>query len=190
MLLMTMNTHYFLAIGLPEAARQQIEDKKAMLQAAFPFKKWVHPQDYHLTLAFLGNAPEEQRSELTAILDNALYNTEKFTLNIDKLGVFGNEASPRIFWLGVDENPSLFRLQENVYAYCKQAGFTLEKRPFHPHMTLARKWAGQERFQADRLALESPFTEEMVSFDVSQFSLFQTHLNKEPKYEAIYTKKL
>lgn len=186
---MNTNTHYFIAIGLPEDVRHKVETERNKLKQAFPFKKWVHPQDYHITLAFLGAATEEQRSELTAILNEDTYDIDSFTLNINKLGVFGSQDSPRIFWLGVEENSTLHRLRENVYEKCKKAGFTLETRPFHPHITLARKWAGSEKFSHDMLMSKFTLAEANPSFQVEQFSLFQTHLNKEPKYEAIYTKK-
>ncbi|MCE4051290.1 MULTISPECIES: RNA 2',3'-cyclic phosphodiesterase [Bacillaceae] len=186
---MNTNTHYFIAIGLPEAVRLEVEAVRGKLKEAFPFKKWVHPQDYHITLAFLGAATEEQKSELITILNEDSYDIDHFTLNIDKLGVFGSQDSPRIFWLGLENHPSLHQLRENIYIKCKKAGFTLETRPYHPHITIARKWAGTERFRQNMLNSQNPFSDAKPSFQVEQFSLFQTHLNKEPKYEAIYTKK-
>ena len=35
-----------------------------ILKIAFPFKKWLHPADYHITMAFLGHAsePDAKRS--------------------------------------------------------------------------------------------------------------------------------
>lgn len=61
-------------------------------------------------------------------------------IEIGGLNIFGSPKSPRIFWAQVNEVEPLFHLQEIVHKMCLAAGFTLETRPYHPHITLARKW--------------------------------------------------
>lgn len=72
-----------------------------------------------------------------------------------------------------------------MFAACGKAGFQLETRPFRPHITLARKWIGDEPFQTGMLErLWGELQPEPLQFEASEVVLYQTNLNKTPKYEA------
>ncbi len=149
-----------------------------------PFKTWVHPQDLHITLAFLGNAPEAKIKAANEVIEAALNNTPAFKLEINQLGTFGRKDSPRIFWAGLEKSTQLNEVREKVFSACIAAGFTLETRPFSPHITMARKWAGEEGFQAGQLDAVNPFKKELT-FQAERVVLYKTHLGKSPKYEPI-----
>ncbi|MFS0636701.1 RNA 2',3'-cyclic phosphodiesterase [Mesobacillus foraminis] len=176
--------HYFYALALPDEAKECLSAAGKELQEQFPFKRWVHPLDLHITLAFLGNAPEVK---LNASIKNleATLNPGKFSLQIEKLGVFGKMDSPRIFWAGVNHEPKLNDARDQVYASCKASGFQLETRPFKPHITLARKWAGNEPFSPQLLEMKNPFLKDPVLLSGDKVVLYKTNLGKEPKYEPV-----
>jgi len=183
---MSIEPHYFIAINLPNWMKEHIAAAKQELIHQFPFQKWVHPEDYHLTLAFLGRSSANQLQLLADRLDKNLCGSEAFSLQIEQLGVFGNYAKPRVFWLGVKEEKKLTSLRNKVYDECEKVNFKLETRPFHPHITLARKWADQP-FSIGALQQKNPFVHKELSFSVHSIEIFQTHVNKEPKYEKIHT---
>ena len=118
----------------------------------------MHHQDHHITLAFLGSASEEQ---LQASLRNveSMLECSAFSLAINHLGIFGKEDAPRIFWAGVHDEPRLKQVRGMVYKACQLSGFTLETRAFNPHITLARKWAGDLPFNQQMLEKDNPFME-------------------------------
>lgn len=177
--------HYFIAIPIPEKIRQQIKSNLGEIKKYSPFKKWVEPIDYHLTLAFLGDVPKEKLHTICVLLEQKMKDLDPFPLEIDKFGVFGAIEKPRIFWLGVKEQKQLLSLQQIVYNLCIKAGVVLEKRAFHPHITLARKWDGNSSFLNPSIHQWFP-SQEPLLFTVDTIHLFQTHLDNIPKYVPIY----
>ncbi|WP_078379345.1 RNA 2',3'-cyclic phosphodiesterase [Sutcliffiella halmapala] len=176
---MSLHTHYFLAVPLPESLINRFSMYIKDLQQDFGFSRWVHPEDLHITLAFLGVINDEDQKRLTNEMRKIAQNYQPFTLKLKDLGTFGNPQAPKIFWHGVENSESLSSLREQLYKACEALDFSLDQRRFHPHITLARKWKGVA-FSEDNL-IESQVKSE--SFVVSEFILYETHLNKLPKYE-------
>ena len=81
------------------------------------------------------------------------------------------------------------QLQQKVHEQCLEAKFLLDKRKYHPHLTLARKWTGQEPFQKNSLALHNPFLEP-ISFQAEEVVLYTVNKDARPKYEPVTTFKL
>ncbi|MGK0537230.1 RNA 2',3'-cyclic phosphodiesterase, partial [Bacillus sp. 'calajunan'] len=97
----------------------------------------------HITLSFLGSATEEQLEGIKNGLQT-LTETQELAFPLQGFSTFGMEDRPRIFWSKVSENYDLLQLQKQVHAMCEGNGFSLEARPNHPHITVARKWVGEE----------------------------------------------
>jgi RNA 2',3'-cyclic 3'-phosphodiesterase len=184
---MSEKTHYFLAVRLPDSIKAKLAEEREQLQKNFHFQRWVHEQDYHITLAFLGFAEDNQLIAIEKLVPEFIKEEKASTLSISHLGTFGMKTSPRIFWVGMNESHELQNLRNKVYTACEQAGFQLEKRPFHPHITLARKWNGEEEFNLDLLKSQTPFLEESLSFQATDVVLYKTNLLQTPKYENLIT---
>lgn len=179
---MVSNKHYFYALKLPLPIKLKLQELCTELKGDLSFKSWVHHEDYHVTLAFLGNAPEEPLQTSIGLLREAVSALSTFPLTIHHLGVFGKEDSPRIFWAGLEKENQLFELRNQVYKACGEAGFTLETRPFHPHITLARKWTGDDPFSMERIRKT-----DLLHFDAAEVVLYETNIEKVPKYEVKQT---
>lgn len=95
----------------------------------------VPAEKIHLTLAFLGEVPAER---FRGVLDAAAaVPPASFDLRIDRLGAFRRS---RVAWAGTTRlHPALAALQAALESELRERGFTLEERPFAPHVTLARK---------------------------------------------------
>ncbi len=57
---MEQQTHYFFAVKLPEETKLILKSHIEKLKGILPFGRWVHHEDLHITLAFLGHAPVEK----------------------------------------------------------------------------------------------------------------------------------
>lgn len=182
---MERETHYFWAVRIPDDVKQTIYDELMKVKPVFQFKRWVDLHDYHITLAFLGSVKPQQLTTVIGLVGDAIKEQKAFMLDIEGLNVFGAQKSPRIFWGAVNAVDQLFQLQEIVHKMCLVAGFTLETRPYHPHITLARKWEGTEEFKMDDLVTYNPFREKGLSFQVSEIVLYKSNLEKTPKYDSI-----
>lgn len=181
---MNNQTHFFYAVKIPEDVKLTMKNICEKLKETIPFKRWVHHEDLHITLAFLGNAPTEKLVAADQYVREAIHGLKPFELQINNLGIFGKEESPRIFWADTQESSELKLLRNKVFIACEQAGFQLETRPFRPHITLARKWVGENPLYKDLLTVWKEVQKEPLTFTASELVLYQTHLEKTPKYEA------
>ena len=68
---MSHQTHYFWAVKLPDAIKQTIHDELNNVQPIFQFQRWVHRDDYHITLAFLGAADSQRLQTAINLVVNA-----------------------------------------------------------------------------------------------------------------------
>jgi RNA 2',3'-cyclic 3'-phosphodiesterase len=183
MISIMQQTHFFFAVKIPEETKLLIKEKCDKLKEILPFSTWVHHEDLHITLAFLGNAPSEKLSNAVDNVTAALSGTNGFQLEMNKLGIFGKEESPRIFWLNTKDSNKLEAVRKKVFTACTEAGFQLESRPFKPHITLARKWKGDQHFHKKLLDVWVELQPEPLLFNINEVVLYQTHLDKTPKYE-------
>ncbi|MBS4222802.1 RNA 2',3'-cyclic phosphodiesterase [Lederbergia citrea] len=182
--------HYFFALSLPDEVKESLREISNQLQKKYPFKNWVHHEDYHITLAFLGRAAEKQLLEAIHRTKQALCDFPAFPLSVGGIGVFGSNKAPRILWADTGHSDALKELQQLTYDCCTAAGFHLEKRPFKPHITLARKWMGEQSFIKDEL---KQYAEEFfpnIECLAMEAVVYQTHPERIPKYEKIESFKL
>ncbi|RDI44330.1 RNA 2',3'-cyclic phosphodiesterase [Falsibacillus pallidus] len=89
--------HYFIAVSLPKEVKQFLKQWCQEIKNPFPFKKWVHWEDYHLTLAFLGEVPERQLLKVKENVAKAIAGYSDLPASLADLGVFGKQDSPRVF---------------------------------------------------------------------------------------------
>jgi len=91
----------------------------------------------HLTMAFIGNASPSRVAKLREVGSNAADFASPFTLVLDRIGAFHKQE---IAWIGTARpDPKIQALADHLSALLTDAGFELEPRPFHPHVTLARR---------------------------------------------------
>ncbi|WP_018664033.1 RNA 2',3'-cyclic phosphodiesterase [Heyndrickxia acidiproducens] len=175
-----MADHYFYAVYLEAPVKDELQEIMPGLKKTLPFTKWVHRDDWHITLAFLGAADEGQLAKTNRAIVEGTENYPCFSLTLDRLGTFGKKTEPRIFWAGTARSEPLLALQKKIYRHCMNAGFQLDKKPFNPHITLARKWRGNDPFHTTALEniIKTP-----VSFPVTRIVLYRTYPDRTPKYE-------
>ncbi|WP_332633816.1 RNA 2',3'-cyclic phosphodiesterase [Halalkalibacter flavus] len=174
-----MQTHYFLAVPLPSTLKRKIVE--SISRKDFPFKRWVHEKDLHLTLVFLGSCTQEQLKQIEKKCQPLVTNWEAFTLELSTYGTFGSKKKPRIFWIGVKEEAKLYQLQRDVSRLCEESGFALDKKSFSPHITLARQWAIDNDYEAvDGSQMQG------VHWCVDEFILYKSVLTETPKYKTVH----
>jgi len=170
----------------------QVKTRMSFLASAqrerLAFRKWVHGDDYHVTLQFLGDTDETKEAEVRRLLQRAASAAEPFRLAAEGFGAFGPPAAPSVLWLGVKgELAALRQLHAAVEAAMAQAGFARETKPFRPHLTLARKYAGTAPFVMPRSAPAAAAAEEQLVWTVGAIVLYESHLARAPMYEAVGT---
>ncbi len=129
----------FVAIEIPSEIQLELERRTAALRSSLPGARWVKPRAMHLTLAFLGDTDQQLLPELHRELGAAFAAGRRMTLNIGAIGAFPPRGRKRVLWAGVEAAGDLGGLQAGVAeAVERAAGIEVERRPYHPHLTLAR----------------------------------------------------
>ena len=100
--------------------------------------KWVEMHNMHLTLKFFGETEEPRIPAINQALSAATANAASFTLCINRTGIFGSRYDPRVIWFGIDPEPGLQKLAENVIGNLRQAGWEPDRQNFVPHLTIGR----------------------------------------------------
>jgi 2'-5' RNA ligase len=125
------------------------------VRGRWPDLRWVPPARWHLTLAFYGEVPDENVPGTADMLARRLAGHTAVELRLAGAGQFGRRA----LWLGLaGEVPALRRLAHAV---------TFERRPYRPHLTVARLRGGVDA---------SPAVAELSSYDGPPFVATTVHL--------------
>ena len=156
----------FTGIEVPDSIAQRLALKRGGLHGA----RWIDPENYHITLRFIGDVDRSIAEEVTAALDR-LAHSEAFNLRISHLGSFGGDK-PRTLYAGVDNNPAMQRLQAAQERILQRLGLEPDSRKFTPHITLARLRGPTAEDMARHLALSGRF--EPLEFPVERFVLFSS----------------
>lgn len=161
----------FVALALPEAVRERL----VALQPSVSMRgaRWVPPAHLHLTLRFLGETPDVQVPPLLARLGRVV--ASPFALDLKGVGVFPHPARPQVLWAGLLPSEPLAALAMQVEAAVEAAGYAPERKPFHPHITLARLNHPERARVVAFLAQHQDF--EAGPFTVSDFRLYASTLH-------------
>lgn len=147
--------------------------------------KWVSSENIHLTLKFLGPAPEDKVDEIANAIEEAISGFRKFFFSLGGIGGFPNVRKARVLWVGVQYGKhELIALSKAIEEAMTELGFKPENKELKPHITLAR--------------IKTPLSIEKeiatVSLDelngrvvnVDGITLFQSHLKRSgAEYESL-----
>lgn len=140
---------------------------------------WTDPSKLHLTLAFLGEVPEERLDSLRHCGEGVARRHPSIRLRTTALGGFPRDREARVLWLGLEVNPTLESLVAELRRDLAAEGFAVERKPFAAHLTLARF-----RVPVD-IALLGP-APAPLSFTAAEVVLYRSHLlAKGSRYERI-----
>lgn len=121
----------FTALEIPD----EIAARLTGLQRGIEGARWIEPGDFHITLRFIGDVPEDVAEDVDAALQAIAF--DPFAIEIEGVGVFGG-AKPHALWAGVKPSEPLLKLQARHESAMRRAGLKPETRNYAPHITLAR----------------------------------------------------
>ncbi len=156
----------FFALWPEDAVRAQLVGLQTLLPQAQG--RWLHAQDLHLTLQFLGAVQVGQMSCIRQAADAV--SVSRFELCIDHLDYW---PKPGIAWAGVKQTPAaLTHLHAQLGRGLHNCGFKPEKRCYRPHVTLVRNTT-----PSGRLAVPEP-----VLWPVDHFVLVESQPFGDPPW--------
>ncbi|MGH3327958.1 MAG: RNA 2',3'-cyclic phosphodiesterase, partial [Streptomycetales bacterium] len=125
----------FVALQPSAEALQELAEATGALRRAHPALRWTRPEQWHVTLTFLGEVAEQQLPALTERLSGVAGQYAPLSLALTGGGRFGQQ----VLWVGVaGDLVPLERLARSVSEVARNAGIPVADRPYRPHVTLAR----------------------------------------------------
>jgi 2'-5' RNA ligase len=147
----------FTGLELPDAVVGQL----ALMRGGVVGARWLEPDDYHVTLRFIGDIDARAARDIAETLGDI--RRPKAPVSFEELSWFGGDK-PRAIVAKVKAEPSLMDLQAEQERRLRRIGIEPETRKYTPHVTLARlRGVGQAavaNYLASRALLAAPFTAE------------------------------
>ncbi len=151
----------FISINFNELIKNEIISVQNCLKQ-YARGSFALPENLHLTLVFLGEIAPSDLEKITITMNKL--KVPRMKLVFSHTGNF-KRSDGDIWWLGIENNPSLLNLQSRLISELKASGFKIESRKYQPHITLARRVKAHKSFsQKDLLA-------HTFSADVNKISL-------------------
>lgn len=172
-------TRFFLALDINEHDKHTIamwRDSACITPSTF---KHIPPQNYHITLLFLGPLNSSQVNELIQQINPIVASIEQRNLkklSFDSLGLF---KKPQVFYVGNNPIPHwLSHLYTDLLKVSEYLNLSVEKRNYIPHISLFRK----------ATCLLSNNKPPNLTITIKSFSLYQSCRSEHGvKYTAIKT---
>lgn len=107
----------------------------SLMRGGMSGARWIEPEDYHITLRFIGDVDHATAREISSSL--ASIRRDPCEITINDLSTFGGDK-PRALIARVQATPSLVEAQGEQERLARRLGLAPEPRKFAPHVTLAR----------------------------------------------------
>ena len=156
----------FTGIEIPHQVGFALSLKRGGLSGA----RWIDPENYHITMRFIGDVDHSTANEVTDALDR-LAESEAFSVRLNHLGVFGGDK-PRALYAGVESNATLAHLQSAQERVLQRLGLQPEGRKFVPHVSLARLRGSSAVELAEFMHFSGHF--QPLEFPVGRFVLYSS----------------
>jgi 2'-5' RNA ligase len=155
----------FTALEIPAQVGQSL----AMMRGGLPGARWIDPENYHLTLRFIGDIDDALAREIAGMLGRV--QRPPFTMRLDGLSSFGGRK-PRALVANAVPAAPLMELQAEHERLLQRLGLEPEGRKYTPHVTLARLRDSSSMQVADYLGMRAHYRS--APFEVSRFVLFSS----------------
>jgi 2'-5' RNA ligase len=156
----------FTGLEVPHDVQLALSLKRGGLFGA----RWIDPENYHITLCFIGDVDNRTANEVVDELDR-LSHWDAFRVRLSELGTFGGDR-PRALFAGVEASEALTRLQSAHERVLRRVGLEPEARRFVPHVALARLKGTSAPEVAEFIHQSGHFTP--LEFTVGRFVLFSS----------------
>jgi len=147
----------------------KISQSLALMRGGLPGARWIDPENYHLTLRFIGDIDDALARDIAGILGRVRRGA--FELRLDGLSSFGGRK-PRALVAAVAPVAPLIELQAEHERLLQRLGLEPEGRKYTPHVTLARLRDSSSWQVADYLSARGHYRS--AAFAVSRFVLFSS----------------
>ncbi|MFL5798521.1 MAG: RNA 2',3'-cyclic phosphodiesterase [Actinomycetota bacterium] len=163
----------FVAVDMPDDIRNGLAGAVEPLRDDVPGARWTRPDAWHVTMKFLGGVYPRLRQRVEGAAAEAASAAEPFATRLTELGAFPSPRRARVLWAGLEDPDGRFAELARALDGLLQPEFAPEKRPFTPHLTLAR-FKEQAPIPEGSLAVHVA----SEAFPVDRLVLYRSHLQR------------
>ncbi|MBC8214684.1 MAG: RNA 2',3'-cyclic phosphodiesterase [Candidatus Marinimicrobia bacterium] len=176
---MTKNTkRLFIGIEVSPKVNSLISSLKNTIISERNDIRWVHQDNLHITISFLGNVQEENIPKLINLLTDVIQ-FKSYKMSIEQTGIFPNEKRLRILWIGINKGKNeIINLQYKIDKSVVEYKQSQRLDNFKPHITVGRvkRNADLSKIQVKNF-LNTLY--EPIEFNVNSVVLFESKLHPE-----------
>ncbi len=168
----------FIAVELPDDVKRGLARLQEPLWATGARVKWVAPENFHITLQFLGETPNARLDTIQDRIEGVCRSREPFPVELARLGAFPNVYRPKTVWVGMETGADALSDLAGELARRLDEERSGKKERFQPHVTLghARDAKGAPEL---RDLLLAPGSAPPLRFIAESVTLFHSDLRRE-----------
>jgi 2'-5' RNA ligase len=166
----------FLALTISPGNKQRLGALQELFRPVLPSWHFIPVENFHVTLRFFGELPEEQIAPIDAACRALAPHLQPFTLEWDSIDFFGPPKSARVLFAAARISPELTRLTQEL-AHLEPAA-ERDRKEFTPHITLAkaRSQLDPASQRASAVILGRLREQKRVGLTPLEFSMTSVHL--------------
>lgn len=166
---------FFIALEIPSENIPQFQSIQDKLKTFIPQARITDLDKIHLTLAFLGEQPDQLKDRLVNIIEQAVKDIPPFEVTPAYIDGFPNIHHPNILWVGVKGDiDKVLLIREYIKDGLATLHLPVDERRFVPHITIAKF---NNQISIDRnleVNLEKIMTEDLTPIQISSIKLFES----------------
>jgi len=173
----------FTAFVLPGDFSLELYKKRDALRLTGGRQKWIQPENFHITLQFMGEQTSKEAEDVSLLLEECASRFSPFQLQTCGPGQFPSKGNPRLIYEELAKESSEYckKIHRKFSRMLTEECFILEKRKYHPHISLCRIspkqfWPGKET---------EPTSLECLRCNIEELAIYRSTLTPEG---ALYTK--
>lgn len=129
----------FIALPIEDDALPLLRRVHAAIGSWGSLLKVVPPENYHITLKFLGNCDDDIARRIESAFGGLHVGSGEIAFTLRGLGTFPNIKRASVLWCGLETDREAVRaVYGEIQRFASAFGFEEERRNFVPHLTLAR----------------------------------------------------
>lgn len=130
---------YFIALEIPEESKAELKDVQDKIKQLIPDLRLTNNNKLHLTIAFIGEKPEDWKDKIVEIIKNAVFEIPAFSITPAYIDGFPDLHHAHTFWVGIKGDiDKLFILRERIKDGLEHLGLEVDDRRYLPHIAIAK----------------------------------------------------